>query len=113
MGCSELLNFFPAAQKWQKSSALKSEVAEVTKAFISRGVSPRMQLILSAPQADSADSRTYRQPSDGPLLISLAFANQGARLQLTAHGPNPQRFEQAGSSTFTLEIPQAAAGDWT
>ena len=46
-------------------------------------------------------------------LPSLGFANQGARLRLSVRGPDGKAREQEGTSTLTVDVPDAAPGDWT
>ncbi|HEV3343048.1 MAG TPA: hypothetical protein VG125_21920, partial [Pirellulales bacterium] len=54
----------------------------------------------------------YHADQEGNLQFVLGFQNSGAQLKLTVVGPDGQKHEQQGSSTITIDLPDAAAGDW-
>ena len=56
---------------------------------------------------------TYKNARRRPLRFVLSFANQGAQLALSVQGPNAETFQQEGTSTFTIDVPDAAVGDWS
>jgi hypothetical protein len=43
----------------------------------------------------------------------LSFADQGAHLKLTVRGPDGANFEDEGTSTFSIDVSDAAPGNWT
>ena len=88
-----------------------SKSVAVTDASVSMRVQNAKQSPLTA--SPGVPIQTDFRHSGGSLQLSLAFADRGARFHLTALGPNGRIYEKSGTSTFTLEIPQAEAGDWT
>jgi hypothetical protein len=87
------------------------ENANVTQSLIKGGFSPSKSNLMSASAGDPQVSQTYYHKKQGKLRFVLAFG-EGARLRLEVEGPGGVRHEQSGTSTFTIEVPDAAAGDW-
>ena len=52
-----------------------------------------------------------RADKAGHLQFALGFQNLGARLKLTVKSPGGKVLEQEGDSTFTIDVPDAEAGD--
>ena len=88
------------------------ETAQAQKTMIAGGFSPQKQNLLSAsPEAPSV-TQSYLNTKRGRLQFALSFANQGASLELTVHGPDGKARSQEGTSSFTIDVPDAAPGTW-
>ncbi len=85
---------------------------EVTQTMVKGGFSPEKQNILSASAGAPAVTQTYHCRKAGQIQFALAFEDRGARLRLVVKDPNGQKYEKEGISTFVVEVPNAAAGDW-
>ena len=95
-------------------SAVTAEVqTKVTKLMVKGGYSQQKQNLLSASASNSKVNQQYDHKQTGALKAILGFENQGARLRLTMTGPNGERHEREGRETFTIDVPDAAAGEWT
>jgi len=86
--------------------------ADVKRTMTSGGFSPVHGNLLSASAADQSLTETYHCDGRRDLQFVLGFKRQGARLRLVVVGPEGRRLEKAGTSTITLDVPDAAAGDW-
>ena len=74
------------------------------------------QVATSLIQADPgkpSKTRTFDHKKPGKLIFSLGFEPRGATLKLIVNGPNGFSREKEGSSTFSLDVPDAAKGEWT
>ncbi len=89
------------------------ETAEARKTMISGGFSPQKQNLLSASADTQAVTQTYANSRRRRLRFALSFSNQGAVLGLTVRGPDGKTYEQDGPSTFAIDVPDAAPGDWS
>ncbi len=89
------------------------ETAEAQKMMISGGFSPQKQNLLSASAEAPSVTQTYTNAKRGRLRFALSFANQGALLRLSVRGPDGRTYEQEGAFTFTVDVPDATAGDWS
>jgi len=89
------------------------ETAEAQKTMVSGGFSPQKQNLLSASPETPSVTQTYANTKPGRLRFALSFANQGAQLRLTVRGPDNKIYEQEGTSTFNVDVPNAAAGNWS
>ena len=89
------------------------ETAEAKKMMISGGFSPQKQNLLSASAETPKVTQTYANKKRGRLRFALGFANQGALLKLSVRGPDGRTYEQEGAYTFTVDVPDAAVGDWS
>jgi hypothetical protein len=89
------------------------ETAAAHKMMISGGFSPQKESLLSTSGESQPVTSTYKNDKRRPLRFALSFANQGARLALSVRGPNSEKYEQEGVSTFTIDVPDAAPGDWS
>ncbi len=87
------------------------ENANVHESLLQGGFSPSKSNLMSASADDPKVVQTYVHKKAGKLRFVLAFGS-GARLKLEVEGPGGQKKEQTGDSTFTIEVPDAAAGDW-
>lgn len=89
------------------------ETAEAQKTMVSGGFSPQKQNLLSASPETPSVTQNYANTKPGRLRFALSFANQGAQLRLTVRGPDNKTYEQEGTSTFNVDVPNAAAGNWS
>lgn len=87
---------------------------QITKTMVEGGFSPQKQNLLSASQAAQSVTQKYQCDQDGTLRFLLGFEDQGARLKLTVTSPDGLTTkEQEGTSTFSIEIPSPARGEWS
>ncbi len=89
------------------------ETAEAQKTMLSGGFSPQKQNLLSASPDAPKVTQTYSNTKRRKLRFALSFSNQGAVLRLTVRGPDNKIHEHDGPSTFTIDVPDAAPGDWS
>jgi hypothetical protein len=89
------------------------DTAAAQKIMVSGGFSPQKQSLLSTSAESPPVTSTYKNARRRPLRFVLSFANQGAQLALSVQGPNAETFQQEGTSTFTIDVPDAAVGDWS
>jgi hypothetical protein len=87
--------------------------SKVAKRMISGGFSPQQQSLLSASAGSPSVTQTYRLAKPAALQFALGFANQGAKLRLTVVSPDGRRHEKEGRDTFTVEIVDGPAGEYT
>jgi hypothetical protein len=85
---------------------------QVRKTMIEGGFSPAKESLLNVVPGKRQFTRTYtcEQPTD--LQFVLAFEARGAELKLEVVGPQGKKLQKQGSSTFTIEVTNAAAGEW-
>ena len=57
-------------------------------------------------------TRSWQCAKAGSAQFVLGFQNQGAVLKLTVVGPGGRKFEQQGTSTFQIDVPDATVGEW-
>jgi hypothetical protein len=104
---TELLRFLVFAAVTAK------ETVAAQKSMISGGFSPQKESLLSTSGEAQHVTSTYKNDKRRPLRFVLSFASQGARLALSVRGPNSETYQQEGASTFTVDVPDAAPGDWS
>ncbi len=104
---TKLLRFLVFAAVTAKDTAAAENI------MISGGFSPQKQSLLSTSPESPPVASTYKNAKRRPLRFVLSFANQGAHLALSVQGPNSQKLDQEGQSTFSIDVPDAAAGDWS
>ena len=85
----------------------------VTQSMVQGGFSLQKSNLLSAAPGDPSISRTYEHTRSGSLAFTLGFERPGARLRLEVVSPSALRFTKTGSSTLTIDVPDAVAGSWT
>jgi len=68
--------------------------------------------LTTASAGQQSPPQTYACEKSGPLQFVLGFPDLGARLRLTVTGPGGEKFEKEGTSTFSIDVPNAAVGDW-
>jgi hypothetical protein len=87
--------------------------ASVKQTMVRGGFSPVERNLLSASSGEQSVTQTYEYKGGRALEFMLAFKEgQGAKLRLTVTGPGGVRREKEGTSTLTIDVPQAAAGQW-
>lgn len=95
------------------SAVTAKEEGQIRKTMVSGGFSPSQRSLLSASSQSRPVEETYECRKSGPLQFVLGFEDQGAKLRLTVAGPDGYQAEKTGSERFTIEVPKAAAGQWT
>ena len=99
--------------KYLVFSAITAEVeTKVRRSMVRGGFSPAKNTLFSASAGAAQASSVYHAVKAGDLQFVLGFENLGARLKLSVVGPDGTPHEQEGTSTFTIDVPNAAAGDW-
>ena len=94
-------------------SAVTAEVeSRVQRTMVRGGFSPAKQNLFSASAGAPSATTVYHADKPGHLQFALGFQNLGARLKLTVKSPGGKVLEQEGDSTFTIDVPEAEAGDW-
>ncbi|HVC95894.1 MAG TPA: hypothetical protein VND64_19545 [Pirellulales bacterium] len=94
-------------------SAVTAEVeTKVRQSMVKGGFSPAKNNLFSASAGAEEASSVYKAAKTCDLKFTLGFEDLGARLKLTVVGPDGAPREQEGTSTFTVDVPGAAAGDW-
>ena len=76
------------------------------------GFSPQRSNLLSTPQKNQSETKTFQVKHAGPLRIALSF-NEGARLKLYLKAPDGKDWSKEFTAAAALEVPQAQAGEWT
>jgi hypothetical protein len=94
-------------------SAVTAEVeTKVRRSMVRGGFSPAKNNLFSASAGAAEASSVHHAAKAGDLQFVLGFENLGAQLKLTVVGPDGAKHEKDGISTFTIDVPGAAAGDW-
>jgi len=88
------------------------EDARIKRTMVRGGLSPKERSLLSVSSGGEPVTQSYRCQDRGRLQFVLGFEDQGARLSLTLTGPDGRRYEKHGARTFTIEVPDAAPGEW-
>jgi len=86
--------------------------ARVKRTLVRSGFSPVDRSLFSASPENPSLRQTYQCEGDVDLQFVLGFENRGAELSLVVEGPDGRRLERTGTSTFTLDVPDASAGQW-
>jgi hypothetical protein len=94
-------------------SAVTADVdTRVRKSMVQGGFSPAKNNLFSASASAAEQSSVFHATKAGNLQFVLGFENLGARLKLKVVGPDGTPYEKEGTSTLTIDVPNAAAGDW-
>jgi hypothetical protein len=94
-------------------SAVTAEVeTKVERTMVQGGFSPAKKNLFSASAGEPSATSTYHNDKPGHLQFVLGFQNAGAELKLTVIAPDGKKHEQQATSTITIDLPDAAAGDW-
>ena len=94
------------------SAVTAEEETRVQRTMVRGGFSQTKQNLFSASADQPSATTVYHAEEAGHLQFVLAFQPLGARLKLTLESPDGKKLEQDGTSTFTIDVPAAAAGDW-
>jgi hypothetical protein len=87
--------------------------ASVARTMVRGGFSPVERNLLSASSTEQSLTDSYDCRGGKSLQFVLGFEDRGARLRLTLTPPDGAPTEtKEGGSTFTIEVPHAAAGKW-
>lgn len=86
--------------------------ADASRTMARGGFSQTKKNLFSASTDSEAVSAIYANESVSDLQFILAFADQGAILELLVEGPDGLQESRQGTSTIMVEIPGAAVGDW-
>jgi hypothetical protein len=95
------------------ATVLAKTEAKVTKTLVEGGFSPTARSLLSATAGAPSVTQTHHCEKAGPLRFALGFENRGAILKLTVVGPSGKKLEKEGSSSLSIDVPEAMVGDWT
>jgi hypothetical protein len=95
-------------------SAVTARVeAQITQTMLQGGFSPQKRNLLSASQGDQSVTQVYNCKKNGRLQFVLGFQSAVARMRLTIFAPDGRKVaEKEGTSTITVEVPDASPGDW-
>jgi hypothetical protein len=94
-------------------SAVTAEVeTKVQRTMVQGGFSPAKKNLFSASADERSATSLYHADQTGHLQFVLGFQSAGAELKLTVIGPDGSPHEEQGSSTITIDVPDAQAGDW-
>ncbi|HET6882848.1 MAG TPA: hypothetical protein VFI31_21955, partial [Pirellulales bacterium] len=95
-------------------SAVTAEVeTKVERTMVQGGFAPAKKNLFSASAGEPSATSVYHADKPGHLQFVLGFQNAGAELRLTVVGPDGKKQERQGTSTITIDLADAAAGDWT
>ena len=94
------------------TSVMAKTEAKVTSTLVAGGFSPTSRSLLSTSKDSPEVRQTYHCKQAGPLKFALGFEERGAKLKLSVVGPKGEKFEQEGTSSFTIDVPDATVGDW-
>jgi hypothetical protein len=89
-----------------------SAESKVTKTMISGGFSPKKSNLLTAAPGDPRVTQTYTSKKSGKLRFALGFNGEGAKLRLDVSTPDGRTFTEEGTASFSLDVPDAKAGDY-
>lgn len=87
--------------------------ANVTKAMVTGGFSPKRMNLLSASGDKASLSQIYDHKGPGHLTFSLGFESRGARLKLEVISPSGERKVRSGESTITINVDDPSEGRWS
>lgn len=94
-------------------SAVTAEVeTKVERTMVQGGFSPAKKNLFSASAGEPSATSVYHADKPGQLQFVLGFQNAGAELKLTVVGPDGKPHVQQGTSTITIDLADAPAGDW-
>lgn len=85
---------------------------EVRRSMAQGGFSQTKNNLFSASGDAETVSQAYDNKEPADLQFVLAFANHGALLELRVDGPGGFTERRRGTSTITLDVPNAAVGEW-
>lgn len=86
--------------------------AEVERTLARGGFSRTKKDLFSTSPSAAPIGQTYENTSVGDLQFVLAFADQGAELELEVEGPDGVARRERSRKTLTIDVPAAATGSW-
>ena len=76
------------------------------------GFSPTKKNLFSASSEADSVSQAYENKAVADLQFVLAFPEQGATLELAVTSPDGTISRKRGTSTITIDVPNALVGSW-
>jgi hypothetical protein len=103
-----------ALLKYLVFSAMTAGVeSRVRRTMVEGGFSPAKQNLFSASsEGNQSATSVYHCQQAGHLKFVLGFQGEGAELKLSVTGPDGKQLEKRGTSTVTIDVPDAQPGDW-
>jgi len=86
--------------------------SNATQEMVRGGFSPKTKSLLSVTPGEQSVARTFQHAKAGTLKFSLGFEPRGARLRLEVVSPKGESRVEQGESTITIDVPDAAPGQW-
>jgi len=86
--------------------------AEAGRLMAKGGFSQTKKNLFSASNEADSVSQTYDNKAVTDLQFVLAFPEQGATLELAVTGPDGTTNRKRGTSTITIDVPNATVGSW-
>jgi hypothetical protein len=87
--------------------------AEASRSMAKGGFSQTKKNLFSASTEADSVSQSYDNKAVSDLQFVLAFPEQGATLELAVTGPDGKTIRKRGTSTITIDVPNAPVGSWT
>jgi hypothetical protein len=95
------------------SAVTASVESRATRELGRGGFTLKEKSLLSATEGDPSVTRTFTHAKAGKLKFTLNFEDRGGVLKLEVVAPDgKQREVRRGGSTLTIDVPDAAPGDW-
>ena len=99
--------------KYLVFATMLAKTEEKTAEIVSSGgLVAKGKSLLSASSAEPSVTQIYKCTKASVLRFVLGFEERGAKLKLTVESPNGQKQVKEGTSTFQIDIPEAAVGNW-
>jgi len=86
--------------------------AEADRSMSKGGFSPTKKNLFSASSESDSVSQAYDNKAVTDLQFVLAFPEQGATLELAVTAPDGTTSRKRGTSTITIDVPNAMVGSW-
>ncbi len=87
--------------------------ADINAQMDKSGFTPQRSNLLSTPSQQTTEPKKYHNAAVSTLRFVLGFRNEGAKLRFNIRSPDGKEFTKDCESTLSLEVPNAAPGDWT
>jgi len=84
----------------------------VTRTMVRGGFSPQKSSLLSTSAEAPSVTKIYNCKKRGRLQFVLSFEDRGASMTLKATAPDGKVYKKAGTSTITIDVPDAKPGKW-